>query len=260
MQNQKLILFDFDGVVIDGMNEYWFSSLMVCKKYLNSKLFPINVNLNMTIANTFKEVRPWVKYGWEMVLLTYEIIKENDPLNDLSKNSFLKNYHHNCQNVLAKYSWEPKTLQQHLDEVRNLQIASDLDKWINFHQPFLEVISFIKKSQQDGFKIGIISTKNKIFTSKILSRFDIYPELIFGYQEGKKVDILSQLTKEYEIIGFIEDRKQTLLNIIENSKTNKINCFLADWGYLKSSDRINLPKEIILLKLKDLKSLLANSN
>tara|TARA_Y100000589_G_scaffold245330_1_gene233050 strand:+ start:273 stop:1055 length:783 start_codon:yes stop_codon:yes gene_type:complete len=260
VQNQKLILFDFDGVIIDGIDEYWHSSLIVCKQYLNSDLIPVNLNINMSVSNTFKEVRPWVKYGWEMVLLTHEIIKNKDPLNDLSKNNFLKNYQQNCQDVLTKNSWDPTTLQRYLDKVRQLQISSDLEKWINLHEPFLQVISFMRKSQEDGFKIGIISTKNKIFTSKILSRLNIYPELIFGHQDGTKVDIVSNLIKEYEIIGFIEDRRKTLLNIIENRKTYQTKCFLAEWGYLKKSDKVNLPKEITLIKLKDLKSLLANSD
>ena len=260
MHNQKLILFDFDGVIIDGIKEYWYSSLIVCKQYLNSDLIPTNLNINMRVSNTFKELRPWVKYGWEMVLLTHEIIKNKEPLNDLSKNDFLKNYQKNCQDVLVKNSWDSKNLQKNLDKVRQLQISADLDKWINLHQPFLQVISFIKKSQKNGFKIGIISTKNKVFTSKILSKFNIYPELVFGYQDGTKVKIVSKLINEYEIMGFIEDRRNTLMNILENKKTNQTKCFLAEWGYLKKSDIVNLPKEIILIKLKDLKNLLAYSD
>ena len=260
MQNQKLILFDFDGVVIDGMNEYWYSSLMVCKNYLNSKLLPANLNINMRVANTFKEIRPWVKYGWEMILITHEIIKHDNPLNDSLKSDFLKNYQQNCQDLLIQNSWEIKNLQKQLDKVRELQISSDFGNWIKLHKPFLPVISFMKKSQEDGFKIGIISTKSKIFTSKILSTFNIYPELVFGYEEGNKVDIISNLIEDYEIIGFIEDRKKTLLNVKRNKSTSKIKCFLADWGYLKNTDRLNLHKEIILLKLKDLKNILANSN
>ena len=260
MHNQKLILFDFDGVIVDGMNEYWYSSLMVCKEYLNSEILPMNFNIDMKVSDTFKELRPWVKYGWEMVLLTHEIIKKKDPLDDLSKNNFLKNYHQSCKEVLTENSWEPKILQSYLDKVRKLQISSDLDKWINFHKPFIEVISFIKQAQSDGLKIGIISTKGSTFTSKILSRFNLFPELIFGYEAGTKVEIISDLIEGYKILGFVEDRKKTLLNIKKNYKTRGVKCFLADWGYLKKTDRVNLTKEIRLLKLKDLKIILANSD
>ena len=258
MHDQKLILFDFDGVIIDGMDEYWYSSLMVCKKYSNSDSLPKNLNINKKVSNIFKEIRPYVNYGWEMVLITHEIIKQNQPLDDFSKDDFLKNYQQNCRNIIKNNSWDPTFLQSYLDDVRKSQISTDLNKWINLHKPFLPVISFIKKAQAKGFKIAIISTKSNLFTSEILNQFNVIPELIFGYQAGKKVNIISNLIEKYEIIGFIEDRKKTLLNIIEHNKTSEIKCFLADWGYLRSSDRLNLPNKITLIKLKDLKNLLAN--
>ena len=260
MHDRKLILFDFDGVIMDGMDEYWYSSLMVCKRFLNSDSLPKNLNINMNVSNVFKDMRPWVKYGWEMVLLTHEIVKKNQPLDDVSKYDFLSNYQQNCQDVLKNNLWEPTILQSYLDQVRGLQISSNIETWIKLHKPFLPVLSFIKRAQEDGFKIAIISTKSNLFTSKILKQFNIFPELIFGYQEGKKVDIISNLVEEYEIFGFIEDRKKTLLNIIDNNKTSKIRCFLADWGYLKSTDKIDLHNKIKLIRLKDLKNLLANSH
>ncbi len=55
----------------------------------------------------------------------------------------------------------------------------------------------------------------------------------------------------------LEDRKKTLVDIKQNSATSHIPCFLADWGYLKNSDRGNLTNEIKLLKLDNLKHLLA---
>ena len=61
----------------------------------------------------------------------------------------------------------------------------------------------------------------------------------------------------YEVLGFIEDRKKTLIDIKQNSATSHIPCFLADWGYLKESDRYNLSNEIKLIKLDKLEHLLA---
>ena len=58
-------------------------------------------------------------------------------------------------------------------------------------------------------------------------------------------------------MGFIEDRRNTLLDIKQNPLTNNIPCYLADWGYLKNIDRNNLPHAIKLLKLKNLEELLA---
>ena len=37
-----------------------------------------------------------------------------------------------------------------------------------------------------------------------------------------------------------------------------INCYLAEWGYLKSTDKIDLPQGIKLLKIKNLEDIVAN--
>ena len=108
-----------------------------------------------------------------------------------------------------------------------------------------------------GIKTGIITTKGEIFAEKILKHLNISPELIFGYESGTKVKIAEKLKQTYEILGFIEDRKKTLIDIKLNSETSHIPCFLADWGYLKDSDRYNLSNEIKLLKLDNLKALVA---
>ena len=55
----------------------------------------------------------------------------------------------------------------------------------------------------------------------------------------------------------MEDRKKTLIDIKQNSETSHIPCFLADWGYLKESDKKKLSNEIKLLKLGNLGELVA---
>jgi len=257
VSSQKIFLFDFDGVVVDGMQEYWHSSLLACEKYLNSPYISVDKQLYNKVPNSFKEIRPWVKYGWEMILITHEIIKTKNPLNNNNKNDFLNNYHQNCQSLLNDNSWIAQDLQTILDKSRKYQIDKDFKSWVILHQPFFEVIDFMKELKARGIKTGIITTKGKIFAEKILKQLNIYPAFIFGYESGTKIKIAENLTKTYEILGFIEDRKKTLIDIKKNSGTNHIPCFLADWGYLKESDRYNLGNEIKLLKLGNLEKLLA---
>ena len=258
MHHQKLILFDFDGVIVNGIDEYWYSSKLACEKYLLTDSNILNINKYIEVPQIFIDIRPWIKYGWEMVLITHEILKIYEPLNNLTKNSFLTNYEENCTKLLLKYSWNSNKLQQCLDNARLFQIKNDFKQWISLHQPFNEVINFIRYAKNKGYKIGVISTKGKTFTSKILSNLNIFPELIFGYESGAKVDIISNLTLSYDIKGFVEDRRKTLLNILQNNQTKSLKCYLAEWGYLKNTDKINLPKEIKLLKMKNLKDLVAN--
>ncbi len=257
--NHKLILFDFDGVVIDGINEYWFSSLIACKKFLNTKEIPVDLNIHRPVSQEFIHLRPWVKFGWEMVIITHEIVKENTTLDSLGAENFTKNYYHNCQEILKKNSWAAEIVQKSLDDSRQFQLSTNPNKWISMHKPFSEVLSFMRQAKQNGFKIGIISTKGIEFTTQVINSFNIFPELIFGYESGSKTQIISALKLDYKIVGFIEDRRQTLINIVNNKFTANIPCFLANWGYLKDTDRLDLPSKIKLLKLKDLKDILANS-
>ena len=115
----------------------------------------------------------------------------------------------------------------------------------------------MKELSKREIKTGVITTKGKIFAEKILKQLNIFPEFIFGYESGTKIKIAETLIQNYEIVGFIEDRKKTLINIKQNSKTSHIPCFLADWGYLKESDRYNLSDGIKLLKLSNLEDLVA---
>tara|TARA_B100000965_G_scaffold106983_1_gene88298 strand:+ start:55 stop:831 length:777 start_codon:yes stop_codon:yes gene_type:complete len=255
--SQKLFLFDFDGVIVDGINEYWHSSLLAFEKFINCPKILIDQNHYKQVSNTFIEMRPWVKYGWEMLIIVYEIIKREDQINEQKKSDFLNKYHLNCQEILSDNSWVAEDLQKSLDRARKYQIDRDFEKWIKLHRPFYEVLDFIEKIKKNNIKTGIISTKGKIFTSKILKKLNILPEMIFGYESGTKIEITTKLSKEYEIIGFLEDRRNTLIDIKKNPIINNIPCYLADWGYLKNIDRFNLPYEIELLKLKSLKELLA---
>ena len=257
MSSQKIFLFDFDGVIVDGMYEYWHSSLLACEKFLNSTYISVDQKLYNTVPNSFKEIRPWVKYGWEMILIVHEIIKTENPLKINNKDDFINNYHQNCQRILNDNSWNVEDLQKILDKSRKFQIDKDFKSWVNLHNPFFEVLHFIKELRKRGIKTGIITTKGEIFAEKILKQLNIYPEFIFGYESGTKIKIAEKLSQTYEIIGFIEDRKETLIDFKQNPQTSHIPCFLADWGYLKEIDRYNLSNEIKLLKLDNLDKLFA---
>ena len=257
MSSQKIFLFDFDGVIVDGMQEYWHSSLLACERYLNSSHIFIDQKLYDRVPSSFKEIRPLVKYGWEMILIVHEITKRENPLKNHNKDDFINNYHQYCQRILNDNCWIPEDLQKILDKSRKYQIDKDFKSWVNLHKPFFEVIKFMKELRKREIKTGIITTKGGIFVEKILKQLNIFPEFIFGYESGTKIKIAEKLTQTYEILGFIEDRKKTLIDIKQNSETSQIPCFLADWGYLKESDRYNLSNGIKLLKLSKLEELVA---
>ena len=239
------------------MDEYWHSSLLACEKFLNSPNIVVDQKLYKKVPNIFKEIRPCVKYGWEMILIVHEILKKENSLNNFNKDNYINKYHQNCQKILKDNCWLAKDLQKILDKSREYQIEKDFEKWVNLHNPFFEVVKFMEELKKREIKTGIITTKGKIFAEKILKQLNIFPEFVFGYESGTKIEIAEKVTQTYEILGFIEDRKKTLINIKQNYKTSHIPCLLADWGYLKETDRYNLSNGIKLLKLDDLEQLVA---
>jgi len=49
----KNIIFDFDGVIVDGKQEYWHSSLLACERYLNSPNITIDQKLYQGVPYSF---------------------------------------------------------------------------------------------------------------------------------------------------------------------------------------------------------------
>jgi len=56
VSSKKIFLFDFDGVIVDGMQEYWHSSLLACERYLNSPNITIDQKLYQGVPNHLKKL------------------------------------------------------------------------------------------------------------------------------------------------------------------------------------------------------------
>ena len=82
--------------------------------------------------------------------------------------------------------------------------------------------------------------------------FNLQPKLVFGHESGSKIDVLNQLLHRRIILGFIEDRRSTLENVLKDPQLKSIPCYLASWGYLKPQDKNNLPSGIKLLNSENL--------
>ena len=258
MAENPFLVFDFDGVIVDGLSEYWNSARKACISILKDK-----EHLQMLphdVPEAFQYLRPWVEHGWEMVLIAAELIRPNSLLAQEDYKVFTENYHEKCIEALEKWQWEPIQLQNALDTIRREDIKNDFPYWLNSHKIFPHIKNRLNELQEEGNDIVILTTKNAEFTSKILNSLNIKVNLLYGYESGNKTDILIQLSKNRIVKGFIEDRRATLEKIIANPKLSSIPCFLASWGYLKPNDLTNLPNGIALLDPQTFASPLANWN
>ena len=246
MIEKPLLVLDFDGVIVDGIQEYWSSSRQTCLNILSTQEKE-NIYLPREIPSTFKAMRPWVHHGWEMVLLAAECSNKTSQLNLKGLQNFSSNYQIECSLALEKWGWTPFQLQEALNQTRREAISNNFNQWLNFHQPFSLVTQRLKTLEKEGIEFAVLTTKSIEFTKKLLDCFDLQPKLVFGHESGSKVHVLNQLLQTRIIHGFIEDRRTTLEKVLEDPKLKSIPCYLASWGYLKPQDKNNLPSGIKLL-------------
>ena len=257
MIEKPLFVLDFDGVIVDGINEYWSSSRQTCLNIFSAKEKEI-ISLPSEIPIVFKAMRPWVHHGWEMVILAAECSDKTSQLNLKGVEKFSTNYSIECSLALEKWSWTPSQLQEALNQTRREAISNNFNQWLNYHQPFSLVLDHLNMIEKEGIEFAVLTTKSVEFTKKLLNYFNLQPKLVFGHESGSKIDVLKQLSNTRTIRGFIEDRRTTLEKVLEDPKLQSIPCYLASWGYLKPQDRNNLPSRIKLLNLETLKKPIAN--
>ena len=252
MIEKPLLVLDFDGVIVDGIKEYWSSSRQTCLNIFSAKEKEL-FSFSNEIPVAFKTMRPWVHHGWEMVILAAECSNKNSQLNLKGLQNFSKNYQIECSLALKKWGWTPSQLQEALNQTRREAISNNFNQWLNYHQPFSLVIQHLKTLEKDDIEFAVLTTKSIEFTKKLLNCFNLQPNLIFGHESGSKIDVLNQLLHKRIILGFIEDRRTTLETVLEDPKLKSIPCYLASWGYLKPEDLNNLPSGIKAINLETLR-------
>ena len=244
MSKQPILVFDFDGVIVDGLIEYWNSSRKACLKLVGNEKY--EEQLPLRAPDAFRKVRPWVKNGWEMVLLAAELLRTDSPIKHPAQ--FSNEYQNNCHKALKFWGWHPEQLQIALDNVRKQAIHENKEKWLESHHPFSGVVKRIQQLNNEKIEWAVLTTKSTEFTSQLLSYYKLSPTLLYGYERGSKPEVLLQISKEYLIQGFIEDRRATLETVLNTPSISWIPCYLANWGYLKNNDAQDLPIGIQLLK------------
>ena len=241
MSLQPLLVFDFDGVILDGMDEYWSSSRAACRSLLQGALLPEHT------PNSFRQLRPWVNHGWEMVLIAALLQESDGPLQRLGVDAFAADYDQQLQAGLHRFGWNPSLLQDSLERVRRQAVSADRSGWVALHQPFEGVPERLSRLEEEGVAWSVLTTKGRDFTAELLDAFQLRPVRLDGRESGPKPEVLVRLRREWALRGFVEDRRATLEAVLETPGLEGLQCFLADWGYLRPADREGLPEGLDLL-------------
>lgn len=237
MAAPKLLALDFDGVLCDGLIEYFQTAWRAYCELFDPK----NTVPPAGLAERFYPLRPVIETGWEMPLLLHGL------LNGLQDAAVLENWPSLAQAILKDTGLQAEQAMVAVDGNRDRWIQADLEGWLTLHRFYPGVIDRLQQAIAAGIYPVIISTKEGRFIQALLTRagVDLAPQQIIG-KEGKrpKTETLKQLQQDPSItadargsIWFVEDRLKTLDKVKAQPHLSDISLFLADWGYNTAAEK-----------------------
>ncbi len=235
MASSPLLVFDFDGVLVDGMEEYWWSARQAALR-----LAP-GLTLPEAVPPAFTRLRPWIHKGWEMVLLAAELSRgAAAPALATDGAADGPAYDALLAAALAHWGWSPDTLQRTLEQVRAEAIAGDREAWLGRHRFFPGVEERLRGLGAEGADWSVLTTKGGAFAAELLAAAGLRPRAVHGHEQGSKPEVLLRLGAEGRPLWFLEDRRPTLELVRRTGGLEAVRCYLVAWGYLAPGDRQGL--------------------
>ncbi len=222
------LVFDFDGVLVDGMREYWWSARRAALALAPGLVLPDEAPAG------FAQLRPLIHHGWEMVLMAAELGRCDGQLAAL-----LADYDGALKPALQHWGWSPQQLQATLEAVRSEAIASDREGWLALHRFFPGVPERLSALGREGASWTVLTTKGGAFAAELLAAADLTPAALYGHEHGSKPEVLLRLGQQRPL-WFIEDRRPTLELVRATPGLEAVRCYLVSWGYLAPGDRQGL--------------------
>lgn len=224
-----LLVFDFDGVLVDGMPEYWWAA-----REAACRLDP-SLDLPEQAPADFARLRPSIHKGWEMVLVAAELGRHSVARPD----SLIAadDYAAALEPALRRWGWTPEQLQAELETVRAEALVQQRQAWLERHRFYPGVVERLGRLSAEAADWGVLTTKGGAFAGEILAAAGLQPRFLHGHEQGSKPEVLLRLRQLGRPLWFIEDRRPTLELVRRTAGLEAVRCFLAAWGYLAPGDR-----------------------
>ena len=224
--SDRLMALDFDGVICNGLREYFQTSWRVY-----SQLWDVPHRVpSGKLAETFYRLRPVVETGWEMPLVLHALES------GLSEADILRDWSNLATGLLQKSNMDAKSIGAMVDRTRDQWIVEDFADWLSYQTFYSGMIEFLKSYD----RFVIISTKEGRFIRALLQPcgIELQDDQLYGKERQQpKHEILRALKPDYSHITFIEDRFKTLQTVAKQPDLGDIDLLLADWGYNLESER-----------------------
>ena len=224
--SDRLVALDFDGVICNGLREYFQTSWRVY-----SQLWDVPQGVpSDELAETFYRLRPIVETGWEMPLVLHALES------GLSEAELLRDWSNLATGLLETSNKDAKSIGAFVDKTRDQWIAEDFGDWLSYQTFYPGMIEYLKSCD----RFVIISTKEGRFIRALLQPcgIELQDDQLYGKERQQpKHEILRALKPDYGHITFIEDRFKTLQTVAKQPDLDDIDLLLADWGYNLESER-----------------------
>jgi len=236
-QQPTILALDFDGVVCDGLIEYFQTAWQAyCRLW-----HPTNPIPPKELASQFYRLRPVVETGWEMPILIHSL------LIGLPEAEILAHWESIAPKQAQEAGFNATTLVAEVDRIRDEWIARDLDHWLAQHRFYPGIRDRLQQILSQSIPLVIITTKEGRFVRQLLQQQQIeLPESqIFGKEVRQPKaqtlrDLIQQFSEKADTsveVWFVEDRLKTLQSIQTQSDLDPVQLFLADWGYNTATER-----------------------
>lgn len=237
MAAPTLLALDFDGVLCDGLIEYFQTAWRAyCTLFKPASSVPPD-----GLAERFYPLRPVIETGWEMPLLLHGL------LSGVADSAVLDHWPSLAQGILKDTGLQAEQAMAAVDGNRDQWIQTDLANWLSLHRFYPGVIERLQQAIAAGVSPVIISTKEGRFIQALLSQagVNLAPQQIIGKEcKRPKAETLKQLQQDLIAasdtpvsIWFVEDRLKTLEKVKAEPALSDLSLFLADWGYNTAAEK-----------------------
>jgi phosphoglycolate phosphatase-like HAD superfamily hydrolase len=225
----NILALDFDGVLCDGLSEYFQVAWRTYKQLWQ----PSRSVSPEDLAPIFYRLRPVIETGWEMPVLL-QALQQGIPETEI-----LQHWVTMAPQILADSHLEAKTVSNALDRQRDEWITTDPNSWLALHRFYPGIIERLQSVISSAVYPVIISTKEGRFINQLLQEQGVElsnAQIIGKESQRPKHQVLRELAASDRTVWFIEDRLKTLLSIQTHADL-AVRLFLADWGYNTEPER-----------------------
>ena len=232
-----VLALDFDGVLCDGMAEYFETSRRAYRA-----VWPGDPAPGDELLSQFQALRPVILTGWEMPLLLKAIV-EAKPAAAIARDWPAVRDELVRADPRHRDGLVP-TLAHTLDDVRRAWIASDPGNWLARNVPYCD-LSELRRLVAQPERAVLVTTKEGEFARRILDSWEVRLADIQGKEAGThKCENLRSLIAAYASahgrrprLWFVEDRLETLEHVTTHADLADVELFLAAWGYNTAASR-----------------------